>query len=81
VVNKELLLQHPSTMDLGRPPRSRYPLVVLIVDSDACSMSVAELASCQHIVSMAAVLLPLNLYAGGAGIDNMTVMSYANDIL
>jgi len=52
-VNKDLSLHPPSTLELGRPPRSRYPLVLMIIDSEACAMSAAELDSCQHIVSVA----------------------------
>lgn len=55
-VNKDLLLHPPSTLELGRPPRCRYPLVLLIVDSEACAMSAAELDSCQHIVMLVALI-------------------------
>lgn len=55
-VNKDLLLHPPSTLELGRPPRNRYPLVLLIIDSEACAMSTAELDSCQHIVMVTALV-------------------------
>jgi len=52
-MNKGFFLEPPSSLDLGLPPRHRYPLLLLIIDSEACSASAEELHHCHHIVSFA----------------------------
>jgi hypothetical protein len=45
-------LKPPAAFALGAPPRDRYPLLLLIMDSIACEMTPEETIRCQRIVSM-----------------------------
>jgi hypothetical protein len=49
-VANRLVSLRPPLLDLGAPPRDRYPLLVLIVDSIACEMPDEEITDCHHIV-------------------------------
>lgn len=56
VERRSVVLKAPPDLDLGPPPRARFPLVVFIVDNDAVDAPWSEVRSLQQIVCLVSMV-------------------------